>query len=79
MDFNGQIPLMMQPPVFYGHSPQATAQIYHHHQQLGSRPGRRGDMVEGPVPLRSPLLEEFRANKARKWELRVSHQSSRYV
>ncbi|KII88483.1 hypothetical protein PLICRDRAFT_110188 [Plicaturopsis crispa FD-325 SS-3] len=34
------------------------------------RPGRRADGSEHSVALRSPLLDEFRANKARKWELR---------
>ncbi|KDQ60804.1 hypothetical protein JAAARDRAFT_124317 [Jaapia argillacea MUCL 33604] len=35
----------------------------------GNRPSRRGD-GESAVALRSPLLDEFRANKTRKWELR---------
>ncbi|EIM90053.1 ARM repeat-containing protein [Stereum hirsutum FP-91666 SS1] len=34
----------------------------------GVNPGRRKE--HGGVALRSPLLDEFRANKARKWELR---------
>ncbi|EPQ58108.1 ARM repeat-containing protein [Gloeophyllum trabeum ATCC 11539] len=34
----------------------------------GGRPGRRDG--DSGVALRSPLLEEFRANKSRKWELR---------
>ncbi|KAF8894634.1 armadillo-type protein [Infundibulicybe gibba] len=35
----------------------------------GLRQGRRNDWSE-PTALRSALLDEFRANKARKWELR---------
>ncbi|KAH7914709.1 armadillo-type protein [Hygrophoropsis aurantiaca] len=34
------------------------------------RVGRRHDNTEATLALRSPLLDEFRANKARKWELR---------
>ena len=35
-------------------------------------PGRREGI--GPsVTFRSPLLEEFRSDKARKWELQVKH------
>lgn len=34
----------------------------------------RSDALDAPSgALRSQLLDEFRANKARKWELRVSH------
>ncbi|KAA1471147.1 ARM repeat-containing protein [Dentipellis sp. KUC8613] len=33
-------------------------------------PGHGGRRREGDVAIRSPLLDEFRANKARKWELR---------
>ena len=35
------------------------------------RPARRSDSNDLVTTLRSPLLDEFRANKARKWELRV--------
>ncbi|KIY43535.1 ARM repeat-containing protein [Fistulina hepatica ATCC 64428] len=34
----------------------------------GVRHGRRGD--DGPNALRSPLLDDFRTNKSKKWELR---------
>ena len=37
----------------------------------GGRPGRR-ELGEHPGVVRSALLDEFRANKAGKWELRVS-------
>ncbi|KIM65290.1 hypothetical protein SCLCIDRAFT_113342 [Scleroderma citrinum Foug A] len=39
-----------------------------YHQNV--RPGRRHDNSEATLALRSPLLDEFRANKTRKWELR---------
>jgi hypothetical protein len=39
--------------------------------QQGMRNGRPADSNEPSAPLRSPLLEDFRANKTRKWELRV--------
>ncbi|KIJ69377.1 hypothetical protein HYDPIDRAFT_80004 [Hydnomerulius pinastri MD-312] len=39
-----------------------------YHQNV--RPGRRHDNSEATLALRSPLLDEFRANKSRKWELR---------
>ncbi|KIK96804.1 hypothetical protein PAXRUDRAFT_137657 [Paxillus rubicundulus Ve08.2h10] len=39
-----------------------------YHQNI--RPSRRHDNSEAALALRSPLLDEFRANKSRKWELR---------
>lgn len=50
----------------YGHTAHG---IPFYHQNL--RPGRRQDANDVGSALRSPLLDEFRANKARKWELRV--------
>ena len=41
-----------------------------HAYSHGPRAGRR-DANDSSVALRSPLLDEFRANKSRKWELRV--------
>ncbi len=49
----------------YGPTAQA---IYPHGMRLGRRDG--GHPV---MSLRSPVLDEFRSNKARKWELRVRH------
>jgi pumilio RNA-binding family len=49
----------------YGHTAHG---IPFYHQNL--RPGRRQDANDVGSALRSPLLDEFRANKARKWELR---------
>ncbi|KAL6309245.1 armadillo-type protein [Sparassis latifolia] len=40
--------------------------LYHH----GGRAGRRADAESDIHVVRSPLLDDFRANKTRKWELR---------
>lgn len=60
------MPLMLPGATMYG---GVNAQAMHMYHQ-GVNPGRRKE--HGGVALRSPLLDEFRANKARKWELRVS-------
>ncbi|KAF5380963.1 hypothetical protein D9615_003970 [Tricholomella constricta] len=49
--------------------------LYNHHPAHmylpNMRGGRRGHSTDdGAVALRSPILDEFRGNKARKWELR---------
>jgi len=57
LDYNSQVGLLV--PGMYGlNSPHGFPQ--------GMRAGRRDDSA----PLRSPLLEDFRTNKTRKWELR---------
>lgn len=57
LDYNSPVGLLV--PGMYGlNSPHAFPQ--------GMRTGRRDDSA----PLRSPLLEDFRTNKTRKWELR---------
>ena len=57
LDYNSPIGLLV--PGMYGlNGPHGFPQ--------GIRAGRRDDSV----PLRSPLLEDFRTNKTRKWELR---------
>jgi pumilio RNA-binding family len=64
VDYSSQLPLMMGSGPVYGHSPQSMFPV----PFQGVRVGRR----EGcdPVPtFRSPLLDDFRNNKARKWEL----------
>ncbi|THH16351.1 hypothetical protein EW146_g4279 [Bondarzewia mesenterica] len=60
LDYGSQLPLMLPGGAMYaGLSP--------HMYQQGMHSGRRR---EGDTALRSPLLDEFRANKSRKWELR---------
>lgn len=57
LDYNSPVGLLV--PGMYGlNSPHVFPQ--------GMRTGRRDDSI----PLRSPLLEDFRTNKTRKWELR---------
>ena len=41
--------------------------------------GRRLEGEAGGITLRSPLLEEFRANKNRKWELKVPSVDLIYI
>ncbi len=63
LEYGTQLPMMLP----YGHGPL-------HMYPQGIRGGRRdGDLSS---TLRSALLDEFRANKSRKWELRVSILSS---
>ena len=57
LDYNPSVGLLV--PGMYGlNSPHGFPQ--------GMRTGRRDESI----PLRSPLLEDFRTNKTRKWELR---------
>jgi pumilio RNA-binding family len=66
LDYGSQIPMMLAGGM-YGHGgPQAMLGY-----SQAMRPGRR-DSSETGIALRSPLLDEFRANKTRKWDLRVS-------
>lgn len=75
VEYTGQLPVMLGGGVLppgtpvYPHTP-ANPHTMHLYQQ-GVRPSRRTDNNESGVTLRSALLDEFRANKARKWELRV--------
>lgn len=57
LDYSGQLPLVLP----YGHGPFP---VY----PQGMR-GRRRE-VDPSAALRSPLLDDFRANKSRRWELR---------
>jgi hypothetical protein len=65
LDYGSQLPIMLGG--MYG----PTGHQMHGYSQP-MRHGRR-DGSEASMALRSPLLDEFRANKARKWELRVSY------
>ncbi|TFK54861.1 ARM repeat-containing protein [Heliocybe sulcata] len=66
MDYSQQVPIMIPGAPIYGGgiSPQSMQMF-----SQGGRSGRRDGNDVG-VALRSALLEEFRANKSRKWELR---------
>jgi hypothetical protein len=67
MDY-GQMPIMITGGLYGPTGPQMHG--YSHHMRFGRR--------DGEVAIRSPLLDEFRANKARKWDLKVSHRSDYY-
>ncbi|KAF9464721.1 ARM repeat-containing protein [Collybia nuda] len=62
MDYGPHVPHMI-PGGMYGHTPMA---VYAH----SMRHPRRNDVILPSQPPRSALLDEFRANKVRKWELR---------
>lgn len=76
VEYTGQLPVMLGggvlppgTPVY----PHTTPNLHSMHlYSQGIRPGRRSDNNDSAVALRSALLDEFRANKARKWELRVN-------
>lgn len=55
----------------YGHATINSSPMQRYPPALRQGQGRRESSDPG-AGTRSPLLEEFRANKTRKWELRVS-------
>lgn len=68
IDYSAQLPFMLHNGAMYGHAALNAHGIPFYHQNV--RPARRHDNSEATLALRSPLLDEFRANKTRKWELR---------
>lgn len=68
VDYHLQHPMMVPSGNVYGPTGLNTPPMQFHHNQGGR--GRRRE-VERRVAVRSPLLDEFRVNKARKWELKV--------
>ncbi|KAI6022683.1 armadillo-type protein [Pisolithus marmoratus] len=68
IDYSAQLPFMLHNSAVYGHATLNAHGMPFYHQNV--RPGRRHDNSEATLALRSPLLDEFRANKTRKWELR---------
>lgn len=75
VDYSQQMQMVMQPQPYQG-GPAHGGPIHHHgpgmHAFQHQRGGRRED---GAGAMRSQLLDEFRSNKTRKWDLRVSQQS----
>lgn len=65
VDYGAQMPMMLAGGIYGG--PQAM-----HSYPRGMHQARR-EVFDVGMTLRSPLLDEFRANKARKWELRVNY------
>ena len=64
LNYEPQQPLLLPGGTVYGYNSQTP---FYHQGPVYPRP----DLVETPVTLRSSLLDEFRTNKSRKWELRV--------
>lgn len=68
MDYGSPVQMMGPGSPIYG---RGTS---HHGMHLhNGRSGRRGDSTDHPGTVRSALLDDFRANKTGKWELRVSY------
>ncbi|KAH9951939.1 ARM repeat-containing protein [Amylocystis lapponica] len=68
MDYGSQLSLMVPGGTIYGHAGMNPPTM--HMYQQGGR-GRRGDdRGDNHGAIRSPVLDDFRANKTRKWELR---------
>ncbi|KAG1715699.1 hypothetical protein ID866_1462 [Astraeus odoratus] len=68
IDYGTQLPFVLPSGAVYGHASLNAHGMPFYPQNV--RPGRRHDNSEASLALRSPLLDEFRANKTRKWELR---------
>ena len=69
MDYGVQVPVMLQGAAMYAHNVNPQAALYMYQQSI--RQLRGPEARDAPPPIRSQVLDEFRANKARKWELRV--------
>lgn len=72
IEYTGQLPVLLgtnvlPPTPIYSHGVSNTHAIHLYPNLRSSRRLDAGDST----PLRSALLDEFRANKTRKWELRV--------
>lgn len=70
LDYGSQLSLMMPGAALYAHAGMSAPAM--HLYQQGGRSGRRGDDRDHNIAIRSPVLDDFRANKTRKWEIRVS-------
>ena len=68
-EYAGQMPIMMPGAVMFG-TPGGNQALTLFQQTLNHGRKLEGGDSSG-VTLRSPLLDEFRANKSRKWELKV--------
>lgn len=67
LEFASQLPMVVPGSVYGpGVSPTSPHPL-HHHPHRGRRAHDSGNT------LRSQLLDEFRANKTRGWELKVCH------
>lgn len=66
-EYAGQMAMLMQGSGMFGQSPGPHPQVLAAYQG----PGRKYEPGDLSISLRSPLLDEFRANKSRKWDLKV--------
>ncbi len=68
----GPLPLMVHSGMF-GNAPANNQALVLYQQMMQT--GRKA--MGGPsATLRSPVLEDFRANKTRRWELRVGSMNN---
>jgi hypothetical protein len=68
LGYGPQIPMAPRPMYASGHN------LHHVYPKI--RPARRRGINESSIALRSPILDDFRNNKMRKWELRVYYTQS---
>lgn len=68
MDYGG-----MQMPVVSSGGPVYMPQAMQYYPTGHIRVTRPGDEGQGVLGLRSARLEEFRANRSRKWDIKVCH------
>lgn len=74
--YGSPMPVMVPGGSAYGHATINASPMQRYQPNLRQTSGRRGS-VDPAAGTRSPLLEEFRANKTRKWELSVCLSSLR--
>ena len=77
IDYTGQLPMMMPGSAMFGTPGGANQALSLYQQSLGHGRKFNGDGSPG-LTLRSALLDEFRANKSRKWELKVRDKINLY-
>ncbi|KAH7103882.1 ARM repeat-containing protein [Auriculariales sp. MPI-PUGE-AT-0066] len=71
MDYSQQMQMVMQPAPYPTQPPHGVHPQHAHNVNAQAYPQHRGlRRDEGPPAMRSQLLDEFRTNKTRKWELR---------
>lgn len=70
IDYGSQLPMMMPGSAVFGTPSGANQGMSLYQQSLGHARKLNGEGSPG-MTLRSALLDEFRANKSRKWELKV--------
>ena len=69
MEYGTQLSFMLSGSALYGHAGLNAHRMLFYHQNMCL--GRHHDN-DAILALCSPLLDEFRANKSWKWDLRIS-------